>query len=73
MLAPPVKKFRPFCRRRCFAAGRLRQAATARRRTAAQPTPTPTPVAAVDEGIDATAERMKRKTGEAAAAINDYL
>ncbi len=36
----------------------------------AQATPTP---AVVDEGVDTTTERMKRKTGEAAAAINDYL
>ena len=35
-----------------------------------QATPTP---AVVDEGIDASAERMRRKTAEAAAAINDYL
>ncbi len=34
--------------------------------------PTPTPVV-VDSGTDATADRMRRKTAEAAAAINDYL
>ncbi len=35
-----------------------------------QATPTP---AAVDEGMDATAAHMRRKTAEAAAAIDNYL
>ena len=40
--------------------------------TQARATPAPT-AAAVDEGRDATTDRMRRKTAEAAAAINNYL
>ena len=59
-------------------AGAMLLCATALNACVKQPPPavraeaTPTP-AAVDEGVDLTAERMRRKTGEAAAAINDYL
>jgi hypothetical protein len=38
-----------------------------------RPRPTPTPEVASEDSVDATADHMRRKTVEAAAAISNYL